>query len=404
MMNTLERSGLDADHIIPKVSERVKESVEEKTLHLSFDNRTKICTKIEGIVWALCRPGISTLSQIEKQFNSIEIEEHQNPPKDIVERTVANFHQQKMLQLSPLEPSYYPCDISAYTHIFSSRGGLYAVNSSEFKRIAYGMYFGLCSDAAGGILVFEFTHLTSSLWATNFSSAKKLMTNEGSIKLFDTNAGLVAKPKTLHSDITNNCHHLVFDNGTLYGVDTERQGIFSIDKDGGRAFHDFYQDEPYHHINSMVKDGESWLVMKSMKSYVDSSSSFWVFNSDWKLIDDIALPAHRAHDLLLTQADQTQLDFWYCDSSKDHIRHFPSENFIHVASPGEHNNTTRGLSHGQGQLVIGNGEYGAYYGHNIRGSMLGAINFVDSITGVLKAQVKVPEAPCCIIPNPAYAA
>ncbi len=396
---------MNLNNIHPEISPLVSETFENNILHLSLNSDTTQCSQTESIIWALCKANISSIAQIQFQFSTLPESINQNKDDAFVLNCINTFAEKKLLQLIGSDSVDYPVDLSSFSHIISSRGGLFGVSEKGMKRLASGMYFGVCIDDAGSLIAYEFPHLMTSLWKRSFGDAKKnLDSNEGVIRRFTlTDDGCFNQPELLHTELTNNCHHLVYDQGDLVGVDTERQGVFVIKPSGEKQFHALFEKESYHHINSIVKTPEYWLVLKSIESPADLTSGFGVFDHDWKPIEAISLQAERAHDFLLTSAeDNSSVSFWYCDSNHNHIRHYPSGSSVYVEPEHELNNTTRGLSESEECWIVGNGLYGRYYGHKVRDKMLANVNYIDKKSGKIRSKIAVPEAPCCIIPNPAY--
>lgn len=388
----------------PRITNTVREVVDHGCITLEWASHSAPLDEIESVIWALCKPGISTVDEIQFQFSTLQLTgEHDH--NHAVEAALQRFNELGLLKFIESDIDVYPINTSSYSHIFSSRGGLYGFNEKGYKRLARGMFFGICPDDKGGLLAYEFPHLKTSLWRQSFSVAKKDPANEGLIWRFDLANQQISPPHRLHTELTNNCHHLLNTPMGIVGVDTERQSIFFIADNGQVNSRAIFKNEPYHHINSLLQTGDYWLVLRSIESPANLISSVGVFDSHWQSKSTIQLNAERAHDLepdYYGPFDELGLSFWYCDSNHDHIRHYPSGRSIHVESGLPFNNTTRGLSQTEDCWIVGAGQYGRYYGYSQENSLLGAISYISKDSGKLRTRISVPEAPCCIIPNPAF--
>jgi len=355
------------------------------------------------VIWAVC-DGALNIEQITNIIATLDELDIEDGLDDIVNNTVERLSEQGFLHLTKHEPLDYPIDITSYTHFVSTRGGLYAITPEKFQRLAYGMFFGMCLDRDNNLLVFDYPHLSSSLWRIPFRQAKKAETNEGVIHRLTVKGGYIDAPSRLIEGVANNCHYLIRDNDDFYAVDTERQAIIKIDADKNKQWIRVFEETEYHHINALGISNGSWLVMKPKRSSAEINSGFGVFNGQWQLIDEIDLPAQMAHDFLFTGTNhEGNLEFWYCDSNNNRIKHYPSHDAIMVKPCVEHNNTTRGLADTDDCWVVGSGRYGTYYRFAPNSKYLGAVSYIDKHSRQLAAQVPIPEAPCCIVGNPWFA-
>ena len=384
---------------IPRRLEGIKQKLEDDRLMLSVAGNVIECPQADGIVWALC-DGRSSVEQIGSMIATISGLDLGADPATYVQNAVERFARDGFLQLFESEPVVYPINIRSFTHLVSTRGGLYAINDSGYRRLASGMFFGLCLDERNNFLVYEFPHLSSSQWGLPFNQAKQAETNEGVVHLVAVEDGHLAAPSGIVTGIGNNCHYLSHHDGVLYIVDTEAQAVWEIDSAGRAEKFAVFQPHDYHHINTIALHGHTRLVMKCLRSRSDFRSGFGIFDEAWNLIEEIDLPAERAHDFLLDEHTTDAPAFWYCDSNNAHIRHYPSNRAIHVEPPVPGNSTTRGLSQTGRDWVVGGGRYGEYDVTAVDPPHNGAVSFIDKRSGQLEARVMLPEAPCCIVRNP----
>ena len=387
----------------PLVNNEVKPILNEQVLTLSLESNEFICNKNQALVWALCVGGFSTVEQIIFQLNTLEEFKSEASIEDSAVQIIEAFEEIKFLTLFENEQPEYPTDLAQFSHIFSSRGGVYGLNNNGFKRLANGMFFGLSFDDTNNLLAFDFPHLISSQWRVLFGDAKRVLdSNEGTLVRLKVNDGIMISQEIGFTGLANNCHYVVRENDYYYAVDTERQSILRVsDKNDIDLINVFDADDNYYHINALVKFKEKWLLMKSVSSMSNLDSSFAIFDDQWSLIEEIDLPAERAHDfLILDSSNSDEPEFWYCDSNSNQIKHYPSGDSIPVTPHIKANNTTRGLSETDQHWVVGNGRYGRYYAHHAEPELLGAISFINKLTHNVDHHVLVPEAPCCIVKNP----
>lgn len=393
----------DPHHTIVEALPDVVYELNNQTLELSRGEYGYTCSKNESLVWALCDGHTygQTVAEIRHQFGNLPSDINEADKNAFVDKCLQAFVSADMLSLKSVQAVQFPLDISGFSHFYTSRGGIYAINQQRYERIAYGMFFGI-EILDDQLIAYDFPHRFTSQWRETFSTAKRTDTCEGVIRSFPVASGKIHTATVLHQNIANNCHHLVNHRGTLFGVDTEAQSVFSIDSSGNRNKIPMFDPEHYHHINSLSRVGSNWLLMKCIRSQEDTQSAFAIFDEQWNLLQDIDLPASRAHDFLPLNDDGESPSFWYCDSANEHIRRYPDNASIHIKPHLQENSTTRGLSQTQDCWVVGSGQYGRYYEHRERQKLHGAIHFIDKSTEQRVERVLIPEAPCCIIQNPWY--
>ena len=363
------------------------------------------------MVWSLCAPSNSTVEQIIYQYASLYPEISAGTAQRNVLSAIDYFRAQSLITFAQLDAINYPLDVSSFSHFYTSRGGLYAINKQGFLRLAYGMFFGITADDSGNLLVFDFPHKTTPLWRHSFSQAKQSATKAGIIRRFKLANGKVHKPEDYCAPVANNTHYLVLKDKELWGVDTEAQSIYRVGNDDGRSSSQpssLLQETPildqkeYHHINSLAPTSNGWIVMKCIESTDNNQSSVAVLDQSFKLIKSISIEGQRAHDLLNVEVKNGDESFWYCDSLNNHIRHHPSGDSVRIDRLWGEQLSVRGLSQTKQEWVVGSGAYGRYYDYIAWARMLGRVHFINKQNNKLRHVVEVPEIPCCIISNPSF--
>lgn len=399
-------------HLIPRLTGKIKYELVDDQVILSMPGRSIRCTKEEAVASAL----IDECADFEQiAIRMAQLDKFDEVPciDTFISETFARFEREGIVAINQRESLAYPMDISKYDHIVSTRGGLYAVNRDGHQRLAYGFFYGLCIDNDNNLLAFEYPYYISSLWKLEFSIAKEQNTKEGLIKQFSYSKGRLDKPFVKVSGLSNNCHMLYFHDDAIYAVETEEQIIRKIDPQGKMQDIPTFVKAGYHHINSIARHNNRWLVMQSVTSHNNYASRVGVFDLDWKHIETIKLSGSRAHNICIekeevqvSSASENELSFWFCDSLDGELGHYPSGTKVKLKPAFMSDNTTRGLSDHGKYWVVGSGKWGMMkipaHIYDNETIFHGAISYIDQSSGDCVAQIKLPEAPCGIIKNPCY--
>lgn len=392
------------EYTIPLRNSKTKQELSEQRLTLTLGESTHSCSQIEGVVWALAS-GSANVNDIIYQVNSLELKTSFSQQE--IHQALIKLADMRMLNLHCHEPIDSPIDISSYSHIASTRGGLYLINKNGFQRLAYGMFFGLCFDNNKNLLAFDFPHLSSTLWKKSFQDAKKIPPRESVFRRFNINNSLVINSEIAYRELANNIHQIHYHNDkrSIYAVNTDEQSISLVDQQGEQTQIPVFNQNDYYHINAINKFGDKWLIMKSVSSRSNSKSGFGVFDENWNLLYETGLPANRAHDVIVDH-DIDDIAFWYCDSGNRNIKHHPSGNTIKIGTRSDQSKTVRGLANDEqgGCWVTSIGKFGRYHSFAQDPSLLAEVQFVDKKTGALVSKVELPETPCVILENPWYQA
>ena len=349
----------------------------------------------EGIIWALA-DGEQNLASIRKKFHQLSAA----LPADTalqLDSAVGRLADEKLLIFNQSEAFTFPVEINDFTHIVTTRGGLYLVNKERYLQIERGMYFGICYDNQGDLLVYDFPHKDSSLWQLPFNTAKKAKSDEGVIKRLKIADGMIHAPLVHTTNLANNCHYIAWHEDSLFVVDCEGQQVNVIDQQGRRRDEALFSGT-YYHINTIALIDHHYWVLKCLGRDDSLFSSVGVFDKDWQQVADLPLKAERAHDLYFESGSTVERSvFWVCDSQQGFLVRYPDGKKLAVRTAPSHGNATRGLNLSGDQWITGSGFLGSYYRNAAEFRHRGIIQWLQCDSGKLLAELSIPEAPCCIL-------
>ena len=352
----------------------------------------------EGVIWALA-DGEQNLASIGKKFNQLTAA----LPADTalqLDSAVGRLADEKLLIFNHSDAFTFPVEINDFSHIVTKRGGLYLVNKERYQQIARGMFFGICYDDQGDLLVYDFPHKDSSLWQLPFNAAKKAKSDEGVINRLKIADGMIHAPSVYTEQLANNCHYIGWHEDNLLVVDCEGQQVNIINQQGRRKDEVLFSGT-YYHINTIaMRDNHCWVV-KCLGRDDSLFSSVGVFDKDWRQVADLPLKAERAHDLYFEPGSTVKKPvFWVCDSQHGLLVRYPDGKKHAVRTDSSHGNANRGLALSDNQWVVGSGFLGTYYRNAAEFRHRGIIQWLQCDSGKLQAALSIPEAPCCILALP----
>ncbi len=365
------------------------------------DERTYHLNTAEGILWALA-DNKHSLAQVLKKAEFLL--EHVNlDDTTSIELALESMASKSLLSFEQDNQIDYPISSSEYTHAVSTRGGVYLINRSSYKKIAKGMFFGLCKDGAGNLLAFDFPHYQTSVWNQPFKIAKKQHTDEGQILIFEIKDKQLFGPKVAYDRLANNTHYITKAGESLYSVDCEGQSIRRHNVDSSYTAYPVYDDGGYYHINTLQFQGNHAYVLKCLSSKDDGKqfsyqSSLGVFDEEWNQLSEIELEAERAHDLLFDgKSTPENPSFWVCDSKNGNLYHYPDGKKTSIRSQPRHGIATRGLAYDAKLLLCGSGYLGSYEHDGQQFRHRGVIVWWDVEQQKIVNELAIPEMPCCIV-------
>ena len=363
------------------------------TLYTDGKNDDYTVSQFEGVVWALLDGEHNLGDIVEKANNTLRADGIVG--EQVFLDAIDQFLIRKFIRLVPGISNPLPIEIEKYTHVVSTRGGLYLVNRYEFKKIASGMFFGLTLDDAGDLFAFEFPHYKSSVWDLPFRHAKRESSNEGHVVKFSVKDGVLLEPVITHKGLANNTHDIAFHEGRLYSVDCEGQAVRVHLSQNEYRETKVFNDGGYYHINSMnFSDGKLYL-MKCINARSALSSSVSIFDLEFNLLDEIHLNAERAHDIVFSEEEKDTTSFWVCDSRNGYIVKSDSAERYRVRTSPSLGIATRGLARNNKFWIVGCGYLGGYENDQYR--YKGNVVWWSVQNQSIDKELPIPEMPCCIL-------
>lgn len=259
-------------------------------------------------------------------------------------------------------------DLRGFSHLVTSRQGLFAVRQGEVQLVAHGLFFGMVTTP-DAVFVFESGDL-----ARNHG-------NFGRIVRLDLAEGQVSGWSIVAQGLSSGCHQLDLIDGRLCIADTYNQCLRWFDPGG--AGEGEYRPLPaapahdwgagYVHVNSLLAVRDAvLLVLHNGGKATGSPSELAVLDREWRLQERIELPGRGCHNLAL-RPDGTVLT---CASLTGEIAELGGRR-VKVSEM-----MTRGLSLDEGGLVVGASEFSnRLQRHEARGCVV----FLDSEMQVLES-------------------
>jgi hypothetical protein len=232
-------------------------------------------------------------------------------------------------------------DIAGFSHVVSTRSGLFAIAPDRWKRLSHGMFFGLvCRPDA--LFVFESCDLPRERTAL------------GRVLRFNKTADRLSDGHILVEGLDNGCHQMDLIDEHLVLTDTYNQRLISIPAEGGAPeaiyplptarLNDW--DGGYHHVNSILRMADHVLLMLHNGAAMDRRSIIAAFDRQWRPVWTKPLPGPGCHDISLDAAGSLVC----CNSMAGAV----------MASDGRGKSVstmmTRGLSVDSGGIVVGSTE------------------------------------------------
>ena len=255
----------------------------------------------------------------------------------------------------------------AYTHLLTSRSGVFLINDSRFLKVLDGKFFGV-TVAAGRIYAFE--------------NCGTRPGNSGRIISFVLERDVVVDRQVMVEGLAGGCHQIDVVNESLLVVDTDNQRIVEFDRRWRRRDHyplpRAYNGEPgYCHMNSLLGRGSSIYLMLHHNGRRPSERL--EVDADFREIDRVSLPGRACHDLVLT-GEGTWI---MCDSL--HGQLIDEQGCLVKIDE----LMTRGLAVSEHEVVVGSSLLDA---RPVRDLIPGFVTFLDRSYRRL-ARVHVPAAP-----------
>lgn len=231
-------------------------------------------------------------------------------------------------------------NLDGYTHLVTSREGLFAASRNDSVKVLDGMFFGL-------------THRDDTFYLFEANDLNHASTNRGRIIRLKMDGTRVQSSDVVVKGLDNGCHQIEFIGDHLYICDTYNQRVIRYDSDLkpagefyplGKALKDDYTGN-YVNFNSIVGRGDRiyLLLHNGLGSERSHQSEVVEFSLDFQEVGRYELPGFGCHDLVFLE-DGRLLS---CDSGGGRIVDAMGE----VATIGHL--LTRGLSVGDSEIVVG---------------------------------------------------
>ena len=266
-------------------------------------------------------------------------------------------------------------DLSGFTHLVTSREGLYAVRQDAWAKILNGLFFGL-SVHQGSIYCFQSHDL---IWTD---------TCKGRIIRLDLEGDRIGRAEVAAKGLANGCHQIDFVGDRLHVMDTYNQAVVRFSPDfrtretfrplGDSAGRDFAKG--YAHMNSIIaRDGRIHLLLHNGGLELGRCSEVIVTDHEFKVEDRYKLPGVGCHNIAILEDGRLLV----CDSGGGGLIDREGA-VLHVGDM-----LTRGLSVDDSTIAVGD----SYYAVRIhRRYVPGNVHFFDRSFKRLAA-LPLPAAP-----------
>ena len=269
--------------------------------------------------------------------------------------------------------------LDGYTHLVASREGLFAINTTAWKQLVRGRFFGVTVRDAN-IYCFQGCG-TSDAGPTYDGPAR------GRLIRLGTRNNRICDAAVLIEGLDDGCHQIDFVGDDLLIVDCYNGRILKTNLESG-AYEACYplgrmsravaRDE--YHMNSIAAhpDGSLWLLLHNSNR---KRSEIAVLNSSFELIRRFELNAGCAHNIVFTN---DALQYLIADSAGGRI--------LSASGPVVEGNMmmTRGLALDETTAAIGESFFST---RPFRRYVPGRVHFHDRRTWKHMATVELPAAP-----------
>lgn len=268
-------------------------------------------------------------------------------------------------------------DTTGFSHVVSTRAGLFAVSPHRWKRLCYGMFFGLvCRPDA--LFVFESCDLPRE------------RSSMGRILRFDRTQDGLSEGRILTQGLDNGCHQMDVIDDHLVLTDTYNQRLVLVPLHGGAA-QEIYPlprarlndwGSGYHHVNAILPVADHVLLLLHNGADPHCRSEIRAFDREWSQAWSHQLPSPGCHDIALDGEGALVC----CDSMAGAI--MTSDGRGKVVSQ----MMTRGLSVDPSGMVVGSTQFA---GRKDRGHASGMVSFLSPDLSAHR-DLSLPSGPTAI--------
>jgi len=263
-------------------------------------------------------------------------------------------------------------DISGYTHVLASREGLYVINSTAWKRILRGSFFGT-TVKDGAIYTFQ--------------SCGQDVQNRGRILKLTFDGERVSHIEVIAKGLDDGCHQMDFIGEDLVVVDCYNARLLLL-RPGIQGYKSYYPlgkitravATQLYHMNSVAgnPDGTVWVLLHNHNKL---PSEILVLDRDFQPLRKFPVKAGTAHNIVFSNDEH---EYLVADSSGARI----------ISSRGQVTNVDmmrpRGISLDENSCVVGDS---FFCPRPFRRYVPGCVHFFDRWTWKRYATLTLPAAP-----------
>jgi sugar lactone lactonase YvrE len=264
-------------------------------------------------------------------------------------------------------------DIRGYSHIVTSREGLFVVTPTSYKRVMRGAYFGL-TVKDGVVYCFQ-------------SCGPKRGGKNGRILRIPIESGRLGRVRVIATGLDDGCHQIDFVGDDLLIVDCYNGRILRMDPATGRyeAFHPLGEltrqvarDEYHMNSVSLSPDGTIWALLHNTNR---KHSEVIVLDQQFAIVRRFTVDAACAHNIVFTN---DELEYLIADSTGGKVLS-AQRTVIDEGSM-----RFRGIALDHTTCAIGESLFST---RPFRRFVPGAIHFYDRATWTRQASLRLPAAP-----------
>ena len=263
-------------------------------------------------------------------------------------------------------------DLRGFTHLMSSREGLYAINKRQYQKILEGQFFGL-------------TFKDQQIYCFQAHDIMSTKSFKGRVIVLEVEHQKIQKAEVAIKGLDNGCHQMDFINDRLYIADTYNQRV-TVFEENLKSYHHFYPlpkakrfqyHQGYVHMNSIsCYDGQIYLLLHN--GWKKQSE---IIRTDFRLNiqERSSLPGFGCHDIVFLEDDS----YLVCNSAFGSV--INGKNLVIEVG----NMMTRGLSVDEETIAVGDSFYAIRL---LRRYAPGNVYFYDR-DYQFQAKLPVPAAP-----------
>lgn len=278
-------------------------------------------------------------------------------------------------------------DLSTFTHMVSSREGLFAINRDRWCKVMAGQFFGM-TVRDGAVYVFQ----ALGPYRPPEGSTEPIY-NRGRLLRLTIGDGHVTDAGTVYAGLSNGVHQIDFIDGVLFLVDTYNNRILEMNRDLDAVAHEYFpagkarQEDwagGYAHFNSILgREGDIYLLKHNGRpEKAVRNSEIIRCNRSFEVLETITLNGNACHNIVFLDDGGLLV----CGSQLGEL--IDGERVLARIS----NHYTRGLSIDDENIVVGSSIYATRTGKHGRRYVPGKVMFFDRKLSLV-SELELPAAP-----------